>query len=466
MAIDFSHFTTVVFIDANVALECLALSQLPWTEIDRVGPVLVLVAPTVLKEVDGKKNNARLGDHARRFNATLRPLISGQETVVIREAPQPRVELALARPGRINWDSHPDLDETEADAKIVAEATATRGVESLSPIFISHDIRPLDLAGRHGLRVFHIDDNWLRPKETSEAERKAAALGREVAALKSREPELILEWSAEQQMVDLYRLCSMTSEQRKRLTEAILRKHPMPEQENTRGVIAALTDYDHSMDRRYAKYEDKVIPAFVKQYEPKLEMIFGQVELLLTVRNTGKVQADSLLIKIRAEGGWLNEQFVWVSPSGPPPPRLRTGRHGLYTPPMHFLDHPLRGSQIARGRHEVVVELEPKRSREVQITCNDFRHGASYEYRLIAWPDPRSEENFQVTAIATAANLHGDARLTLTIDKRVTDIEVEAVVDMETLKLKKASAVEQRLNAAKEARDFSRFEADGADWDK
>ena len=64
MTLDWSQFKTIAFIDSNIALECLALEQLPWSEIDSSSPILVLVAPTVLQEVDAKKNHARLGDHA------------------------------------------------------------------------------------------------------------------------------------------------------------------------------------------------------------------------------------------------------------------------------------------------------------------------------------------------------------------------------------------------------------------
>ena len=78
MDIDWNKFSVVVFIDSNVALECLALEQLPWREVHNTGPILVLVTPTVLQEVDSKKNHSRLGDHARRFNRRMCPLLGKQ----------------------------------------------------------------------------------------------------------------------------------------------------------------------------------------------------------------------------------------------------------------------------------------------------------------------------------------------------------------------------------------------------
>ncbi|RFC41243.1 MAG: hypothetical protein DID89_2727546115 [Candidatus Nitrotoga sp. CP45] len=43
MDIDWNKFSVVVFIDSNVALECLALEQLPWREVHNTGPILVLL---------------------------------------------------------------------------------------------------------------------------------------------------------------------------------------------------------------------------------------------------------------------------------------------------------------------------------------------------------------------------------------------------------------------------------------
>jgi predicted ribonuclease YlaK len=96
MKINWGQFKAIVVIDSNIALECHALEQLPWSEIDSSGPILVLVAPTVLQEVDAKKNHARLSDHARRFNRMMRRLLGEQSTVQVRQSPNPKVELALA----------------------------------------------------------------------------------------------------------------------------------------------------------------------------------------------------------------------------------------------------------------------------------------------------------------------------------------------------------------------------------
>lgn len=52
---EYADFPTKIFLDSNVILECLPLKNLPWSEIDPIGPILILVTPTVLREVDSKK---------------------------------------------------------------------------------------------------------------------------------------------------------------------------------------------------------------------------------------------------------------------------------------------------------------------------------------------------------------------------------------------------------------------------
>lgn len=55
-------------------------------------------------------------------------------------------------------------------------------------VVISQDIRPLHHALQSGLRAHHVGENWLRPKERSEVEKRADALKREIDAMKSAQP--------------------------------------------------------------------------------------------------------------------------------------------------------------------------------------------------------------------------------------------------------------------------------------
>jgi hypothetical protein len=456
-------YRTAVFIDTNVALECLALGQLPWTEIDAVGPILVLVTATVLQEVDGKKNHPRLGDHARRFNQTLRPLFAGSDHVAVRERPAPLVHLAIADTGVIKWPDYPSLDPSAADARIVAEVIHTSPPLGSRKVFVSQDLLPLNLARRHGLEIRHVDVNWLRPREQSEAERKAAALTREVATLKSKEPTIEFEWNTVDTPVQVFRVKDCSPAEREKLVQDILAANPEPSQPRNAfsGVqsLHGLDDYDASLSDRYEKYAEQLVPAFAAVFESKIELMYNQVELALTFKNTGKVQAESLLLEISAEGGWLNHRPVYVPAGGPSSPRIRTRTDRL----MDGFHHPrFPTPEPQRGRHEVVVEVEPERSTFVQITCDDFRHGAEFEYRFVAWLDPRSTKPLVIEAAATAANLHGEVRSELALPKEVLELHANDLVDYESFKYRKPSLAQRVLTKSIAEENYSAVEFDKA----
>ena len=460
--IDWDHFSVVAFIDSNVALECLALEQLPWREVHHTGPILVLITPTVLQEVDSKKNHARLGDHARRFNHTMRSLVGERATVVIRQSPTPQVEMALADCGRVDWQQYPELDPDEPDSRVVAQALTARGPSQEKRVVVSQDIRPLHLAQQHGLRAYHIGENWLRPKEISESEKRATALQREIDAMKSRQPELRLSFRTNKDTVSLHRVSDLSAQECKEIEDNIVQLHPMPEQKRDSNVIySPFNDYDHSLAERYRRWEEKIIPQFVREYTNKIELNFGQIEIFFRVENVGQVQAESLLIRLSAQGGWLNERYVLASPAGPDAPRVRQS--------SQFISPNFRNPNfrpiVQPGRHEFVVQEKPKRSAVIEITCTDFRHGYDYEYRMVGWVDPRAEE-FRVDAVVTAANLYGETNDTLKVGKTVIESSVHDLVDPETLKFRQPPEIVGFLTAALSKDDFSDFEFDGVGWDK
>jgi hypothetical protein len=457
MSIAWHKYPIIAFIDSNIALECLALGQLPWNEIESTGPILILVVPTVMQEVDSKKNHPRLGDHARRFNRTLRPLLRGEATVVVREAPAPRVELALAECRSVDWALVPDLDLDEPDSKIVAQVLCAEGPAVEARVVISQDIRPLHLARRHNLRIHQVGENWLRPKEVSESEKKAANFQRQINAMKSREPQLLPQLSTSQTTVDAYRVKQISPDERRIIQETIIRLSPMPEQERSAPYFL-ISDYDPSLEGRYTQWARSKVPHFIREYERKIELNFGQLKIRFWIENTGQVPAESLLIRLTATGGWFNEKYVLASPSGPSAPRPR--RNSLID--IHFprSQHESIRSVAQPGKHEFVLLEDPRRSTAVQIACADFRHGLAYEYTVVGRADPHAGE-FRIDAIVTAANLYGEVKTSIVVPKNMKDSSVADLIDMTTMRFKKPPHVDSLLDRAISASDFSAFEFDG-----
>lgn len=461
MNVDWNRFPVVAFIDSNVALECLALEQLPWREIHDTGPILVLVVPTVLQEVDSKKNHARLGDHARRFNRTVRPLLGEHPTIAIRESPDPRVELAFAHCAKINWEQFPNLDQDEADSRVVAQSLSASGPPLPKRVVISQDIRPLHLARQCGLRTHHVGENWLRPKERTEAEKRADALKREIEAMKSGQPVLSLSFRTDQDTVPVYRIRDLNEQERSAIMATIVRLNPMLEQSHDITAFGVLGGYDHSITDRYRRWENQVIPKFAGEYERKLELNFGHVEIVFRIENAGKVPAESLLVRLSAQGGFLNRRYVVASPGGPSPPTIRQS-HLL----PHFFNRRDFSPPIQPGKHEFVVLEEPERSSVVEIACEDFRHGYDYEYHVIARVNPHAETNFRLEATVTAANLYGEVRETLSIRKTVTESQVSDLVDMDTMRFRRPPRIISQLSDKENPLSHDDLEFDGTGWDK
>ncbi len=458
MTINWQQYPVVAFIDSNIALECSALGGLPWKEISATGPILVLVVPTVMQEVDSKKNHARLADHARRFNRTLRPLLEGQSTVLVRESPAPRVEIALSNCTRVDWEQYPELDRDEPDARVVVEAMSTQGPYPEARVLVSQDIRPLHLAKRHGLNIHQVSETWLRPKEITEAEKKAANLQRRLDAMKDREPQFSLHLSTSQPSVDVHRIKALSPDERLAIQETIIRRSPKPEQVHS-GLSSIMGEYDHTLDARYTKWELNKVPHFVRDYERKIELNYGQLKICFRIENTGQVPAESLHIRLTATGGWFNERYVFASPSGPSAPRpKRRSLMDIHMP--RTLQDSIR-SMAQPGKHEFVVLDDPKRSQEVHIACADFRHGLAYEYPVIGRADPHSDE-FRIDAIVTAANLYGEAKTSIVVPKKFKDSAVTDLIDMSTLRFKQPPDMDGHLEKAISASDFSAFEFDGS----
>ena len=457
MSISWQQYPVVVFIDSNIALECSALDGLPWKEISATGPILVLVVPMVMKEVDSMKNHARLGDHARRFNRTLRPLFQGEATVLVRESPAPRVEIALADCKRVDWEQYPELDRDEPDACVVAQALSAQGPSPESCVLVSQDIRPLQLARPHGLKLHQVSETWLRPKEVSEADKRAAKLQRELNEMKAREPQLSLHLSTTQPSVDVHRIRTLTNEERLAIQNAIVARGPRLEPSGLSSIIGHYEDYDVTWEQRYTRWKYKKVPDFVRNYERKIELNYGQLEIRFQIKNTGMVPAESLLIRLTATGGWFNERWVVASPSGPAAPMPE--QRSLMGIQMQRTWHDSIRSMAQPRKHEFVVLDDPKRSSEIQISCADFRHGLGYEYAVIGWADPFAND-FRVDAVVTAANLYGEAKTSIVVARNVKYSSVEDLIDMSTMRFKQPTDVDGHVDDAIGKSNFKAFELD------
>lgn len=84
---------------------------------------------------------------------------------------------------------------------------------------------------------------------------------------------------------------------------------------------------------------------------------------------------------------------------------------------------------------------------------------------MVGWVDPRAD-GFHMEAVVTAANLYGEIKETVTVEKKVLESAVFDFVDLETLKFRQLPETIELLNATNSKHDLLGYEFDGAGWDK
>ena len=445
----FSGYPVKLFLDANVVLEGKPLEELPWADINNEGPLLALLTPQVLVEIDAKKRDGRLGKIARAFNRLIASVALGGPPVIIREA-MPRVALALARCDRIPWDNYDDLDPEDGDSRVVAEALHVQNVPSEEKILVSQDIKPLAFATRHGLQAHHISESWLRPVEATPQDKRIQQLQQRVRDLEKNEPELEVQVEIGQpDPAIVYRITDLSPEERTEIKDTIFGMNPKPRQERSSSSVHLYGyDYDSSLDERYETYRDITVPAFIHTYERKVELLFNQIPFSIQVSNVGQIRADKFVVEIESSEGWLNDKFVFVLPAGPRAPTPRS--------PIFDFQIPLNDIQpfSKAGRHEVELVEGPDRSQKIVANCEDFRHGQVWTLEGILGLDSHSEAPATISVRVTAANLHGTVKATGNIEKTIERLRVFDLIDRESLKVTRDVPMQAVIDLVTQSENF------------
>ena len=425
--INFDAYKVKAFLDTNIILEGRPLADLPWHDIDADGPIIALMTPTAIKEVDSKKQDGRVGKWARAFNRLIGPVAAGAPPLVIRES-GPRVELALSSAVRIPWDQHDELDPDDGDSCIVAEALHARDMNNNGKMIVSHDLKPISFAAHYSIKRLHVSDNWLRQTEPSRADKEVQRLKSQLSEYLAKEPqfEITIEM-LDGEPLSVVRIEDLTDAERTDIGGKIVAGHPEQHQDRHPSLMFGIGSYDHSYSDRYKAYRRR-IPLFMMDYALRLERVFNQARFRIALVNTGKMQAENLLVEVSVSGGWLHDRYVYASPLGPTAPRPRTG------PLHHFpsLDHRLIPPRV--GRHEFAFKDAPNWQPSFSVTCEDFRHGADWTFDGIMGIDPR-ESDTTIAVDVTASNFRGKARMQKAVERNLELVHVSKLVDLNSLRI-------------------------------
>jgi len=449
MKVDYDSYKKIIFIDSNIVLEAKPLSDLPWHEIDINGPILVLMVPTVLREIDSKKRDGRLAVRARDFNRRIAEAVDSKKPLCVRPT-NPRVDMYFSSCKKIDWSKYDDLDQNEGDCRVVAEILNSEFIDLSQVALVSQDIAPLIYATRHGLGAIRASEEWQLAPEQSPLQKENAKLKRQVADLSKTEPEIQVAVKSPF-MPKIYRVRPLERDQEFELLNKIQALSPKRCQSRDAWRIGSSLEYDSSYDKKYEVFISS-LPDFVSTIPKRLELTFGQIPIEIMINNIGKNRAENLHVEVKVIGGWINEKPV-LSTSFPAAPIPE-----LYKPLFNHNFHQNTGASEV-GRHEVEVG-KMNRSSSFTLQCADFRQGQVWKQNLILWIDPNFNGETKIITTITAANLHGEITNSCVADKKISMVSAFDLIDQETCRIGCDYNVKNLIETAVENNKFDDFEFD------
>lgn len=447
----YASYKTIIFIDSNVILEANPLKSLPWNEVDPLGPILIMLTPTLLSEVDSKKKDGRLATRAREFNRLIAPIAQTGQPIKLLDAPI-QVDVMIATCHKINWDAYDDLASNEGDARIIAEILNTKNIPDEQKIFVSHDIAPLFMAQRHKIRTLHVSDAWLPKPEPSPHEKEIAKLKRQIADYGKTEPEISVKISIPDQPIEIYRVDAFSDDEIKTYIQQIISANPKPEQDRY-VLLSSLEQRDYTIDSRYEEYIKKTIPNFLKKCHVNTEQLYGQVPISFSIKNSGKIAAEHLYINVQILGGWFNRKPIDTLVY-PMRPRIKSRLDSLN---ISTLASYIPKAYKSIGRHDVDVRT-PRKDAEFTAECENFRQGQEWVYRGVFWLDPNYDKEHTIIIKITSSNLRGENVTPFPIKTIISFAKYSELVNIRNGKVKKIYPIKKIIEDAFNSQDFDAFE--------
>lgn len=407
--LDTANYDNVIVIDSQVVLEAKPLDQLPWEELFE-GSILLLVVRQVLTEIDGKKNDGRLGKRAREFNRLLAGFIENREPSSVKM--KPTVDVATVAHRTIDWAALDGLERDNGDDRIVAQSLNALVDRPDELVLLSHDMRPREAAKTYGMKAVRLPESWLKEPELSPHDKRLAELEAKLKVLEADQPQLKVEieiivpepWK-------YHEVASPTAGQ----VDAMLRKElANAPQQSRRGALDIGLDYDHSHKDRLVAWEENMrqdIPLMHKG----LTKLYSQYRIRVKVENVGSIPAENFSIEIRSGNAVLHSIPYSVLVTGPTPPHPR---------PFYMRTPAFNASELQISRREPFRFYWDERGpgKYVIQSCASLRQGKKHVVELSVELRSGTSLKAQIQAIATASNMKGDVQ-----EQKIVDVSHVAV---------------------------------------
>ncbi|WP_165895204.1 PIN domain-containing protein [Sphingomonas sp. PP-CC-3G-468] len=402
-----SSYARVLAIDTHVVLETRPLDQLPWSEMGD-GPILLVVCRQVQSEIDAKKGDRRLGERSRAFNRLLDPNVETGVPATLRPD-GPRVDVAVMRNARIDWETHDDLDRDDADDRIIAQLLNALVDDRSRLELLSHDMRPRDAARANDLAATKLPEHWLRDKAPSPEQGEIARLQRELRIATTDQPaiEIDVEALGDRPWVGST-ILPATAEELARIQNRILHDNPEPRIPSRFGPPGM--HEDSSLLDRYHEWRDRLVRIDLPAMHEGLTRLFSQQRLRVTVRNAGAISAEGLSLEIRSGNATLHASPFSVRVFGESAPEPEDRFAWLGRLPMTDTVSPRRDEPFTVHRET------PASGSVLGWSCRSFRQERSLSIETSVELLVRTGSKVRIEAVVTAANLKGDVRAQVVVE--------------------------------------------------
>lgn len=320
------------FVDTNLFIQCLPLESLDWSTFHEFEEVCLIVSSPVLREIDHLKNrgNDRVGRQARKASATFREMLDDAKKVVHTQCP--RVVLSIEPQHTCSRDLERQLDLQERDDQLLGIIYEFRQSNPSKEVrLLTHDTTPLYKARGLGITADRISDDWLRPPESTKAERRLTALEAENARLKSAEPSLSIRCT-DQTNAEIDRLYAsftwfepLTDTQVDALMQRLRARFPLATKFGSKDTAEpppppSLGDqlfgikptFVPATDEEIRNYRDAAYPDWLKSckdmlrsHHQTLQHDIREPEFTFLAQNAGTRPATDVLVTIEAQGGFM-----------------------------------------------------------------------------------------------------------------------------------------------------------------
>ena len=445
----------VFIVDTNLFEQCLALHDLPWSDVSNEADTVTLLVPrTVQSEIDEHKNagHARRSRRARAAATLFAQMLKADDLQTEVKPSDPRVVLAFSPSRRLREDNLPsELDLTNPDDRIVAEAfvyAEEHPTESVA--VLTGDIGPLLTAKLCGVESVRIPDGWhLEP----ERDPRIAQLEERLRLAESRDPKIDIAIQKEggDALAEIFvradRFPPLSDAEVEALVAEVEALSPMREGPCQVAPPGGLSEvraralgygYRAAPGEQVPRYEEieyrewlRRVGEHFRGLHEQLNWLSRSQEVCLILRSVGACPAENTLVSVEVSegilivpplGGALRMAISDVSPIPSPP-----------TPPG--------GSWVATGMEAILREAResalgslgppsipdlsapPKRDRTAfywyprrpvsyegrwELECDEFRHGTgihTVRVSLVVDPSAGRVDGGIVECVATAKNL-------------------------------------------------------------